>query len=159
MKQRFARLALAFLASSIIPGSYAVAAVSTCGTEIATRYIVIAELLANDNWTGVNTAGIQMSRDADKEKSADCKDIAARFKLLGAGVEKAKDLKAARDELKKFSDDVKDLYIHSRPKDVDVLYCPMAKAYWLQKKGPVNNPYFGKEMRECGMVVTKKIDK
>lgn len=28
--------------------------------------------------------------------------------------------------------------------------CPMAKAKWIQKPGPLRNPYYGKEMLECG---------
>lgn len=28
--------------------------------------------------------------------------------------------------------------------------CPMAKAKWVQKPGPIKNPYYGKEMLECG---------
>ena len=28
--------------------------------------------------------------------------------------------------------------------------CPMAKAKWIQKPGAIKNPYYGKEMLECG---------
>lgn len=28
--------------------------------------------------------------------------------------------------------------------------CPMAKARWIQKAGPLRNPYYGKSMLDCG---------
>jgi hypothetical protein len=28
--------------------------------------------------------------------------------------------------------------------------CPMAKARWIQKPGPLRNPYYGKSMLDCG---------
>lgn len=28
--------------------------------------------------------------------------------------------------------------------------CSMAKAQWIQKPGPIRNPYYGKSMLECG---------
>jgi hypothetical protein len=32
----------------------------------------------------------------------------------------------------------------------------MKKAYWLQKKGDIQNPYYGKEMLECGVIEERK---
>jgi protein SCO1/2 len=33
---------------------------------------------------------------------------------------------------------------------VRVAYCPMVRKSWLQKDGPVANPYYGSRMRSCG---------
>jgi protein SCO1 len=37
--------------------------------------------------------------------------------------------------------------------DVKVAYCPMARKYWLQKGTDIRNPYYGKNMLECGRIV------
>jgi len=37
-----------------------------------------------------------------------------------------------------------------RAAGVRVAYCPMARKSWLQKDGPVENPYYGRRMRACG---------
>lgn len=40
----------------------------------------------------------------------------------------------------------------THPAALSEVYCPMAKAQWLQLAGPVDNPYMGPEMKECGQV-------
>jgi protein SCO1 len=36
---------------------------------------------------------------------------------------------------------------------VSVAYCPMARKYWLQKGTTIANPYYGKQMADCGRIV------
>ncbi len=31
-------------------------------------------------------------------------------------------------------------------------YCPMKKQYWLNESSKIQNPYYGKEMQDCGKV-------
>lgn len=38
-------------------------------------------------------------------------------------------------------------------KDLIVAECPMAKAKWIQPKGGIRNPYYGKSMLECGQKI------
>jgi Cu(I)/Ag(I) efflux system membrane fusion protein/cobalt-zinc-cadmium efflux system membrane fusion protein len=40
----------------------------------------------------------------------------------------------------------------TRPAALSMVYCPMAKAQWLQSAGPVDNPYMGPDMKGCGEV-------
>ena len=40
----------------------------------------------------------------------------------------------------------------TRPAALSQIYCPMAKAQWLQAAGAVDNPYMGPEMKGCGEV-------
>jgi hypothetical protein len=35
-----------------------------------------------------------------------------------------------------------------------IAYCPMARKYWLQKGDTVQNPYYGKQMSDCGRIVS-----
>lgn len=41
----------------------------------------------------------------------------------------------------------------AQPKNTQLMFCSMANGGWLQKKGPIRNPYFGKKMLECGEVI------
>ena len=36
--------------------------------------------------------------------------------------------------------------------DVRVAYCPMVQKYWLQKGETIRNPFYGKEMSDCGRI-------
>src|SRR4029079_1385231 len=37
----------------------------------------------------------------------------------------------------------------------EIAYCPMARKYWLQKGSTVQNPYYGKQMSDCGRIAAK----
>ena len=39
--------------------------------------------------------------------------------------------------------------------DVKVAYCPMVQKHWLQKGETIRNPFYGKEMSECGRLSDK----
>jgi len=36
-----------------------------------------------------------------------------------------------------------------------VAYCPMVQRHWLQKGEKIRNPFYGKEMSECGRLSDK----
>ena len=36
------------------------------------------------------------------------------------------------------------------PKQARIAICPMVNKPWLQKDGPIQNPYYGTEMPTCG---------
>ena len=36
----------------------------------------------------------------------------------------------------------------------EIAYCPMARKYWLQRGDTVQNPYYGKQMPDCGRIVS-----
>jgi mono/diheme cytochrome c family protein len=38
--------------------------------------------------------------------------------------------------------------------DVQLAYCPMLQKHWLQRGAQIQNPFYGKQMSECGRVVT-----
>ena len=39
----------------------------------------------------------------------------------------------------------------SKPAGVNVVFCSMAKASWLQTDKKIRNPYYGKKMLTCGL--------
>jgi hypothetical protein len=36
--------------------------------------------------------------------------------------------------------------------EVKVAYCPMVQKYWLQKGEKIRNPFYGKQMSDCGRI-------
>jgi hypothetical protein len=38
--------------------------------------------------------------------------------------------------------------------EVTVAYCPMVQKYWLQKGDTIQNPFYGKQMSDCGRIAT-----
>ena len=63
---------------------------------------------------------------------------------------KFKDIEDLRNSFKLLSE----VYLqHGNKKEMSKFQkatCPMAKAKWIQKPGPLRNPYYGKSMLDCG---------
>lgn len=68
-------------------------------------------------------------------------------KVLAEKGMKSKDLKGMRNNFKELSSK---MAMMKHPDGYATAYCPMAKAWWVQKDGKINNPYFGKKMPHCG---------
>src|SRR5256712_2477065 len=83
---------------------------------------------------GSGGAGMQAAA-GEFQEAADLKAARAAFGTLGDAVMiYAKDTGAALDD------------------DVRVAYCPMAQKYCLQKGETIRNPFYGKEMSDCGRI-------
>ena len=71
-------------------------------------------------------------------------------------MQQAADLKAARTSFARLGDAIR---IHatrsgtSLGDGVKAAYCPMAQKYWLQKGDTVQNPFYGKQMSDCGRII------
>lgn len=102
-------------------------------------YIKMQESLAGDNFKEALSAHKEVCKDIGKFKDS-YKDCGKEFKTI-------EDL---RNSFKKLSE----VYMaHGKKKDLEGLQkasCPMAEAKWVQKKGELRNPYYGKSMLECG---------
>lgn len=78
-----------------------------------------------------------------------------------AGLPDAPDIKSARAQFEVFSTIVADLarekHLHHTT-TLHIFECPMApatgKARWLQRKGEIQNPFFGTRMPDCGEEIT-----
>lgn len=114
-------------------------------------YIKIQVALAQDSMAGLSTnaTAIAKSVQADAAKTLS-DDVAKQAERLA----EANDIGAARDAFKPLSDSlIKYLDANKAHRSHFVrVYCPMAKARWLQTGAAVNNPYFGKSMLRCGKI-------
>jgi hypothetical protein len=72
-------------------------------------------------------------------------------------IRQSADLKAARAAFGRLGDAILSQATRSGSglgPGVKVAYCPMAQKYWLQKGNTVQNPFYGKQMLDCGRFTT-----
>ena len=83
-------------------------------------------------------------------------EVGEDLKVVALEAAQSDDLKLARTAFKTLSERLIEAEL---PKGLVVAYCPMADdgkgASWIQPEGDIANPYFGKEMLECGEVKRK----
>lgn len=98
-------------------------------------YISVQSALATDDLKGAKSAFGELSKNSEGD-----------IKKLSDNALKSGDLKGMRTQFKELSK----LMATSSHKGYGTAYCPMAKAWWVQKDGKIKNPYFGKKMLDCG---------
>jgi len=128
---------------------------------ILKQYLKIQLALASDSTEGVKEAAGKIKILAKKlnpasvtgEHASHFKNIPKNLVNAATSIEKSKDIDSTREHFKKLSQPMAMWAGMSKPSGVDVAYCPMAKSSWLQEKGSIKNPYYGKKMLTCGEVV------
>jgi len=129
---------------------------------ILAAYLEIHDALAADTLEGVAEQARSIEESA---KSLDPTHLAGEhadhYKMVpqklgeaAAAMQKATDLAQAREALKGLSKPMAMWATMSKPAGVNVVYCPMAKASWLQKGHEIRNPYNGASMPKCGEIVS-----
>jgi hypothetical protein len=114
------------------------------------HYLKIQVALAGDSLTGVADDANAIAKAVDGDSM---KMLPAAVATGAQAVAKARDLKAARAAFKPLSDSLIKYLADNKAKGAYVeVYCPMARASWLQADKNVNNPYLGKEMPTCGEI-------
>ena len=117
-------------------------------------YLRIHRALAADTLDGVMPSAIAIATETAKIGSR-----AAGIKVAVNPFAQATDLRAAREALGPLTDAI---IAYARANDialgdgVNVAYCPMARKYWLQNGDAIANPYYGKQMADCGRIVTER---
>jgi hypothetical protein len=107
-------------------------------------YIAIQSLMAKDQYAGVPDLAKKLSAEA---KAVHHTELANEAEKLSATTE----LTAARIQFVAVSNLILPIAKAKNDKNFEVVYCPMKKARWVQKTGPIANPYYGSEMLECGV--------
>jgi len=128
---------------------------------ILDSYMKIGNALARDSVEGVPALAKSIAAQAAKldsgsvtgQEAAHYKDVPTDLRTAARTLSQAKTLNEARASMKKLSMPMAMWVSISKPKQIDVLYCSMAKASWVQKHGKVRNPYMGAEMLGCGETV------
>ena len=113
--------------------------------KLTQNYMDAATALYNDDFDS-----------AKKLLAAFAGESTGEVQTMASAAADAKDLAAMRESFRQLSDLAAKMEL---PADYAVAYCPMFKsgtrAHWVQKKGDLMNPYFGKSnaMSTCGTFV------
>jgi hypothetical protein len=121
--------------------------------RVLDKYLKIQDDLASDSFSKIPEAAQQLQSQAlelKKAASANQKEVALKLGSAAGLLNDAKDIKKAREVFKQLSSAMISWVSTSKPKGIRIASCSMAKAKWVQKDGPIRNPYYGKEMLECG---------
>jgi protein SCO1 len=121
-------------------------------TAILDPYLRIQLALSRDEVTGIADAAHLIAIEAATlgASGADTKTAAEELQRSAA-------LAAARTAFARLGDAV--IRLAKRPgaivgDAINVAYCPMAKTYWLQKGATIQNPFYGKQMSDCGRLTS-----
>jgi len=128
---------------------------------VVAPYMTIHDALARDSIDGVAEAAAALAAaagtlDPAKAPAPHARHYAKVPSRLIAGAEAvrdAKDLAAARAAFKGLSQPMGLWATMSEPPGLDLVYCSMSQGGWLQRSGPIRNPYHGASMLSCGEVV------
>lgn len=155
--------AVALLASLVSHASAARAESSTAAFDrdmqpVLASYLLIQERLARDSLDGIGVAADALKQMASRldaarvtgEHAAHYKDVPANLRRAAEAVAQSRDIGTAREAFKQLSQPMAMWATMSHPDGVDVLFCPKAKASWLQNHGDVRNPYYGASNQRCG---------
>lgn len=102
------------------------------------HYVAAQEALAADDFKLAKSSLELLAKNSDEE-----------LKKLTESALKAGDLKTLREAFKPLSESMAKAEL---PGGMAVVYCPMAKAHWVQKNGEVANPFYGSSMLRCGTI-------
>ena len=107
-------------------------------TVLSMHYMDAATALAEDNLEKAKAALEALANESTGE-----------LKTLAQAAANTGDIAATRERFKPLSALAAKMEL---PKDYAVAFCPMYKggSKWVQKKGTLANPYFGKTMLTCG---------
>lgn len=152
-------LTLTFL---IAVGTQVKAADNAAISHLIKAYLGMKDALATDNSKAAN-AQAKLFTAAVKEVSGSTMDAAQKatwtkysekLRFNGDHIGESADIAHQREHFQKLSDDFYGLIKNIKTNDITLYrqYCPMKKAYWLSASDKISNPYYGKDMDECGEV-------
>ncbi|MBT6179655.1 MAG: DUF3347 domain-containing protein [Deltaproteobacteria bacterium] len=129
--------------------------------EVLQVYLEIQNYLAEDStWRVGRSAGLIALKAKNFNLKLVPEDFNPMYRTLPKKLRvsarkmyKAKSLADLRLAFKALSKPMATWANLSKPVGIDVIYCPVANATWLQNKGPTKNPYYGSQMLTSGQIV------
>lgn len=115
------------------------------------NYLAVQASLAGDSLETISTSASAVAQAARNDTA---KTLPVEVAVQAEALAKAKDLAAARKAFRPLSES---LIRYAKSGNIPAgtlyeVYCPMAKAGWLQADKAVRNPYFGQAMLSCGQI-------
>ena len=115
-------------------------------------YTAIQAALAKDSISGISESANALAKAVQDDQT---KSFPAQIPKQAEALSQATNLAAARETFKLLSQSLIG-YVNTRKMTTGTyyeVYCPMAKASWLQTEKTITNPYMGQAMLECGQLV------
>jgi Cu(I)/Ag(I) efflux system membrane fusion protein len=154
------RITTALAACALLLGVSAAHAAEfdTTMETILAEYIKIQEALAADSTEAVEGATHTIRDSANAlhpghaagEHAEHYRNIPQDLLAACEKLDAAQDIGSAREAFKELSKPVSMWVTMAKPEHMSVMYCPMAKAGWVQRGSKAANPYFGAAMLSCG---------
>lgn len=134
---------------------------------VLNSYIVLKDALVNDDYNNAKDAANSIENnlnkiDLDLLKNKDARNtwtpIQKELQSSVKAIANASEIKEQRKYFKDLSDDmIKSLTLYGVHKKAYTQFCPMVDnnngASWLSFNQEISNPYYGKEMSNCGEVI------
>ena len=82
-------------------------------------------------------------------------ELADKIKYDAGHIKSAPNIEHMREHFNAFSKNIWELMKAFKANNGTAMYkdyCPMQKAFWISKEEGIKNPYYGKQMLECGNV-------
>ena len=135
--------------------------VNAAVNNVLKSYLSLKDALAADNSKAANdeakkfTAALKdvpVSQMDDKQKAA-WKKYGEKLRFDGDHIGESTAIAHQREHFGSLSTNMIEVVkaFHSNDKPLYRQYCPMKKSSWLSASTTIKNPYYGKEMPECGM--------
>jgi mono/diheme cytochrome c family protein len=121
-------------------------------TAVVDAYLRIQEALSADRVDGVGEAARTIAAEATSLGPPGHELTSA-----ASGLQQSEDLSSARVAFGRLSAAIVTIAGASSSDlgdGVNVAYCPMAGRSWLQRGTAIRNPYYGRQMLECGRLTT-----
>jgi hypothetical protein len=128
---------------------------------ILEAYLKIQNTLAGDGADGVEASAKAIAKLTKKVSAKGIAGAQAKhYQALPAtlhraalALRRAKGLDKQREAFKSLSRAMALWVSISKPVGVNVVFCSMAKASWLQRDKSIRNPYYGSKMLACGQII------
>lgn len=129
--------------------------------QVLQSYLGVEEALVSDKSQSANSsaktlvddvAGINISKLSANEKKA-WTAYSEKLRYNAQHISESKSIDHQREHFAALSDAMYGLLktFKTHP-TVYRQYCPMKKQYWLNASKEIQNPYYGKQMQDCGKV-------
>lgn len=145
------RFGMSFLALLLMAGPVLSAPAASGFDAVLGHYEAVRKALLADTVAGIPAHAQAIGKLAKSAPAGLAPQIAEAASRLAA----ARDLTAARNAFYELSKPMVRWHEAAGAKGHVVAYCSMSKRSWLQPRGEIGNPYYGKSMARCGEVVSR----
>lgn len=145
----------------IFPGQQTKAQNNDGFDQVLQNYLSVEKALVNDDSNAANTSAtalvksikqVNLAQSNSAEKAVWTK-YSEKLRFNSQHISESKSIAHQREHFAALSTDMYNvLKTFKSNTTVYRQYCPMKKQYWLNASANIQNPYYGKEMLDCGKI-------